>query len=81
MRSSPNYAYLDNMYLYKITNKINNKHYIGQAVEIARRWSQHKSGARSIINGTKKMGDNGIQVVHLAIAKYGAENSLFKKDS
>lgn len=50
-------------YIYKITNIINNKVYIGQTGNIKRRWSQHKSKARSkfpslLIN--KKMKEYGI---------------------
>ena len=29
--------------IYKITNKVNNKVYIGQSVDVKRRWRQHKS--------------------------------------
>ena len=28
--------------IYKITNKINNHAYIGQSIDIARRWEDHK---------------------------------------
>lgn len=31
-----------NMYIYQITNLINNKIYIGQTNNIAKRWSNHK---------------------------------------
>lgn len=30
--------------IYCIENKINHKCYIGQAIDIERRWSQHKNG-------------------------------------
>lgn len=29
--------------IYKITNQINNKSYIGQSIDIKRRWRDHKS--------------------------------------
>ena len=31
--------------IYKITNKINNKCYIGQSVNVERRWHEHKTRA------------------------------------
>ena len=34
------------MGVYKITNKINGKCYIGKSVDIARRWSEHKSASK-----------------------------------
>lgn len=49
--------------IYKITNKINNKVYIGQSKDVHRRFLEH-------INGKK----NGTSVIHNAIEKYGVEN-------
>lgn len=54
--------------IYKITNTINGKVYIGQSVRPARRWIEHKTKART-------KADN--YPIHLAIAKYGAENFTF----
>lgn len=54
-------------YLYKITNKINGKIYIGQTVQPQKRWSQHKRHSRK-----------PNQIVHHAINKYGAENFKFE---
>lgn len=51
-------------YLYKITNTINQKVYIGQTNNPPLRWSQHKS------NGKYKRGQ---QVITRAITKYGAD--------
>lgn len=51
--------------IYKITNKLNGKVYIGQSVDIDTRWRQH-------IN-TK---DDAL--IHKSIQKYGAENFSFK---
>lgn len=65
-------------YIYRILNKVNNKSYIGQSVCNKTRWASHKSAANRIKDGSSKMGDHGIQIVHLAIAKYGAENFSFK---
>lgn len=58
---------VDNKYyfLYKLTNKINNKVYIGQTININKRFSSHKS---SIEN------NKPTQVIHRAIIFYGKEN-------
>jgi group I intron endonuclease len=62
--------------IYMITNKINNKKYIGQTVSylssgrkygIYRRWSKHLSDA-------KNNADNGIRHFCNAIRKYGKDN-------
>lgn len=53
-------------YIYKITNSINNKLYIGQTITtIQERWSNHKSDARTNHNHT---------VLYRAMNKYGIEN-------
>ena len=54
-------------YLYRITNKINQKIYIGQTVQPNKRWNQHRHDA---INPT--------QVIHHAINKYGIINFEFE---
>ena len=51
-------------YIYKITNKINNKIYIGQTNNIKRRFNSHKNNKRSVISK--------------AINKYGVENFTFE---
>lgn len=51
--------------IYKITNKINGKPYIGQSVSINNRWSVHKA--------TK---DN--YLIHRALQKYGRNNFSFE---
>ncbi len=53
------------MYLYQITNLINNKIYIGQTNDITKRWSNHKC----CHNGT---------AISRAIQKYGAESFKFE---
>lgn len=58
--------------IYKITNKINNKCYIGKSVDIYQRWNSHKSDSRSIEDG----GDT--YTIHCAIRKYGLENFSFE---
>lgn len=59
-------------YLYKITNKVNNKIYIGQTINPKARWSRHRSDARS---NEKIKRDR-----HLccAIRKYGIDNFVFE---
>jgi len=56
-------------HLYKITNILNGKNYIGQS-NSNRRWSQHKYFA-------KKPEQTG-QYIHRAMAKYGVENFIFE---
>ena len=58
--------------IYKITNKINNKIYIGQSINIARRWQEHRQRAFNI---------NGSQYnipLYKAIRKYGLNNFSFE---
>lgn len=54
--------------IYKITNKINNKSYIGQSKDIYRRWREHIKNFKDVQNN---------QVIYLAIRKYGLENFDF----
>ena len=51
--------------IYKITNKINGHAYIGQSVDIDRRWNEH----------CNKESDS---LIHKAIIKYGVENFMFE---
>lgn len=53
--------------IYKITNKINQKCYIGQSVDIKRRWRSHKNDATKID-----------YPLYLAFHKYGIENFSFE---
>lgn len=58
--------------IYKITNKINGKCYIGQAVDIERRWKKHR---------TAPFNENDIGYdypLYRAIRKYGLDNFLFE---
>lgn len=51
--------------IYKITNTINGKVYIGQTIQpLDKRWKQHKRNIKG----------NEICTIHRAIAKYGEEN-------
>jgi len=60
-------------YLYKITNIVNGKVYIGQSVEPNRRWSKHKTATRGLIKGNNK----NPQFIHKAMAKHGIDNFTF----
>lgn len=51
--------------IYKITNRINNKSYIGQSKNIYRRWREHIKYSKDARNN---------QAIYLAIRKYGLEN-------
>lgn len=53
--------------IYKIVNKVNGKMYIGQSVNIAERWKNHKIDAKS-----KDF------PLYRAIRKYGLDNFLFE---
>lgn len=56
--------------IYKITNKLNNKCYIGQSNNPVRRWNKHKN----CINNNDDVSKSAI---HDAIRKYGVENFDF----
>ena len=53
-------------YIYKITNLINGKIYIGQSADPIRRFSEHCHGY------------NYVSLIHQAIEKYGKENPASK---
>ena len=55
--------------IYKITNLINNKIYIGQTVHPNKRWQEHQQRAKAHYDDYP---------IHLAINKYGAENFSFE---
>jgi group I intron endonuclease len=65
-------------FIYKITNLINQKIYIGKTNNIKKRWNSHKAAA---IAKNKK----DFSILHKALLKYGFENfkieSLFEYDS
>ena len=52
-------------YIYKITNKINGKSYIGKTNDIVRRWKEHRYG------------HGGTSILSKAFAKYGLDNFEF----
>ena len=55
--------------IYKITNQVNGKIYIGQSVHIKTRWQQHKQEAK--LNRTNNL-------LYNAMRKYGVENFIFE---
>jgi len=55
-------------YLYRITNILNSKIYIGQSNKENDRWRQHKYFSRL----------NPVQYIHRAMAKYGIENFTYE---
>lgn len=57
--------------IYKITNKLNKKIYIGSSINIFKRWNQHLYKKRTL-DITKK------QYITRAIDKYGNENFIFE---
>lgn len=58
--------------IYKITNIVNNKIYIGQSIDIQERWYQYKYKAFD----KNEKGYNS--AIHLAMRKYGVENFLIE---
>lgn len=69
--------------IYLIRNKINNKIYIGQSVNIYRRWQEHLRSAQPNKYSKKSLRDSNAPI-HLAMQKYKIENfeiSLLEKCS
>jgi len=56
--------------IYKITNKVNEKSYIGQSVNILKRWVQH-------LNDVVKNDVNNNSLIHKSIRKYGVKQFDF----
>jgi group I intron endonuclease len=56
-------------YLYRITNQLNNKIYIGQSISPDKRWKKHQAYANQ---------DNPPQYISRAMKKYGIENFIFE---
>jgi group I intron endonuclease len=51
--------------IYIVTNNVNGKRYVGQSIDIERRWNQHRYGKGSLL-------------LRNAIKKYGIENFSFE---
>jgi len=60
--------------IYKITNSVNNKSYIGQSINIEFRWKEHQRIAKSPNNYSRK----NKYPLYQAIRKYGLENFTFE---
>ena len=58
--------------IYKVTNQINNKSYIGQSKHIEARWRQHHTEPFNINSDTYDV------IFYKAIRKYGIENFIFE---
>ena len=58
--------------IYKITNKVNNKVYIGQSIHVLYRWGQHQRNAFNPNTHTYNY------PLYRAIRKYGIENFQFE---
>lgn len=59
--------------IYKITNLINNKCYIGQSIHIERRWQEHKQSANPA-----NLSFDSTKHLYNAINKYGVNNFSFE---
>lgn len=55
--------------LYRITNKVNGKVYIGQAADVSKRWYDHRKAVRL---------NKPTQAVHYAMIKYGLDKFAFE---
>ena len=55
--------------IYKIVNLVNGKIYVGQSINIQKRWYQHRSDYNK---------DGGCPILYAAIRKYGIENFSFE---
>ena len=59
-------------YVYKITNKVNGKVYIGKTDNVQKRWNKH-------VSASQKPNNKNHQLIHKAIAKYGTTNFSIEK--
>lgn len=67
------YVDMTQSYVYKLTNKINGKVYVGKANNPAERLTRHFSTAKTGYDRSHKY-----QYIHKAIAKYGKESFIFE---
>lgn len=58
--------------IYKITNKINGKIYVGQSIDIKERWRQHRWKAFNC----NEIGYHS--AIHVAMRKYGLDNFIYE---
>lgn len=59
--------------IYKITNKINNKHYIGFTSLPEKRWKKHIFDTKN-----RNVNTDSNKILHNAMRKYGIENFIFE---
>lgn len=60
--------------IYLITNKINGHMYVGQSIDIQKRFNEHKNG----MDSKQKRGGDYYSLIDTAIIKYGKENFLYQ---
>lgn len=72
-QNTPKYIFACAFVIYQITNLINNKCYIGQTINYKSRWASHKTHANLALDGYV-VGERRVQVIHVAMAKYGIDN-------
>ena len=70
-----NVSYVGTFYIYKITNQINGKIYIGQTNNPYLRWAQYKSA----FNTSVKTGVVSSQLITRAMVKYGVDSFVFEE--
>lgn len=58
-----------NYFIYLLTNKINEKIYVGQSKDVNQRWRHHKASVKN---------NRPTQIVHHAMIKYGLDNFVFE---
>jgi len=66
------------MFIYKVTHKVSKRVYVGQAIDVKKRWGEHKTKARAVLRGDKTIENKDIQKFHVALAKEGLENFVFE---
>lgn len=64
--------------IYKVTNKLNGKIYIGKSIDIKRRWQEHIRES-NVCSDKWILNDRGVRTYfHSAIRKYGEDNFIWE---